>query len=190
MVISSRLNNMSNKTNLLAKILEVTKDAVITVDDDSIIVIFNKGAEEIFGYDGEEVINQTLDVILPEYVKGLHAGFVKRFDQENPVEAERVSHPPDNFGDYHNSFSTDCFMLQGVRKDGEHFPIEATITKTVFEGEKYFTAIIRDVTERTQHIRKIEAQHAELEKYRKGAKRKWLDEVKALAETPTVLSLW
>lgn len=188
MVISKKLANKLDRDSLLAKVLEVTKDAVVVIDEDSNIMVFNHGAEEIFGYAADEVINQNLSIILPDYVKDMHAEFVKKFDREHPIEGEPVEMKPNGdikSCDYHDrnyrsSFTRECTRIHGVRKDGEVFPIDATITKLLFKGEKYFTAIIRDVSEREVHIDKIEQQQNELAAYRHQRKRELLGEMQVI----------
>ena len=144
-------------------------------------MIFNHGAEEIFGYTADEVLDLPLSIILPKYVREKHPSYVKRFDEECSVKKNGASPMSGCFN------SRSCIDISGVRKDGTEFPIEVTITKTVFEGKKFFTAIVRDITERKKHIEQIKEQQDELAQYRKTVKQRLLKEVSAIAETKTVL---
>jgi PAS domain S-box-containing protein len=117
-----------------AGILETAEDAVISVDADQRITVFNRAAEKSFGYTAAEVIGQPLELLLPDRSAASHRQLIEGFDHSS-VTARRMGELREVFG---------------RRKNGSEFPAEASISKLNLPGGKLFTAFLRDVTERKQ----------------------------------------
>ena len=113
-------------------IIEISADAIISVDAQQRIVRFNRGAEEIFGYSQSEVIGRTLDLLLPERFQGVHPQHLARFGSSD-VAARRMG---------------ERRLISGLRASGEEFPAEASISKVDVGGERIYTVVLRDITER------------------------------------------
>ncbi|MDB9512274.1 PAS domain S-box protein [Kamptonema animale CS-326] len=116
----------------LSKILDIAKDAIISVDNLQTITLFNKGAEKIFGYRAAEVLGKSLTLLLPS-----------RFDS---VYSEKFTNVPQS-GERTRRMEERNEVF-GRRKDGTVFPAEASISKLELNGEKIYTAILHDITER------------------------------------------
>lgn len=116
----------------LENILSNAAEALISVDEMQKIVLFNKAAEQIFGYRVDEVMGQPLDLLLPERFVGSHRQHIRAFAQE-PVKERRMAHRREIFGRH---------------KDGTEFPVSAGISKFSSNGQMVFTVIVEDVTER------------------------------------------
>jgi len=126
-------------------------DAIISLDESLHIVVFNAAAEQMFCCSAATVLGQPLDRFLPPSVQHLHAAFIRAFGQTGTTS--RSMH----------SLGT----LTAMRTTGEAFPIEATISQTQASGERLYTVIIRDITERTQAeetLRKTQAQLLQAQK--------------------------
>ena len=130
----------------LIDILDIAEDGIITVDARQGIVLFNRGAAELFGYAPEEVAGRPLDLLLPERFHPSHRDQVAEFG--------RAPEPARVMGARREVY--------GRRKDGAEFPAEVTISKFVADGQVFCTAIVRDVSER----RRQEAERAELDRLR------------------------
>lgn len=113
-------------------IVNIALDAIISVDEQHRIVLFNEGAERIFRYDADEVRGRPLDTLLPERFHGLHGRQLDHF-AESPTTARRMGERSE---------------IVGLRANGEEFPAEASISKMHIDGERYFTVVLRDITER------------------------------------------
>lgn len=118
--------------NRFRQILMIASDGIVGIDEDRRIVIFNQGAEAIFGYSAEEVSGQFLDLLLPSRFTAAHRRHMAEFARA-PVAARQMNQRSAVFG---------------RRKNGEEFPVEASISKIVENGKTTFMAIIRDITQR------------------------------------------
>ena len=113
-------------------------DAIITVDEDQRIIVFNAAAEKTFGTSAHDAVGQSLDRFIPERYRESHRGHIRLFGQTNVTRRA--------MGRLNTLF--------GVRASGEEFPIEASISQIEVEGKKLYTVILRDITEK----RRAEAQ--------------------------------
>jgi PAS domain S-box-containing protein len=118
------------QTNL---ILENATDGILTIDDQQRIVRFNPACEQIWGYAAEEVIGQEITMLLPEYIRKDHLGHVHRFRDSK-------------IGGVH--MEDRGLNLAGLTRDGVQFPAEVGISMNEVDGAYYYSAFIKDVTER------------------------------------------
>jgi PAS domain S-box-containing protein len=119
----------------LGAIVDSAMDAVITVDEEQKIVLFNRAAEQVFGVARERVLGTPLDRLLPARFRGGHRGHVESFGRTG-VTSRRMG---------------DVTTLWAMRPDTEEeFPIEASISQASEAGRRYYTVILRDITLRKQ----------------------------------------
>ncbi len=126
--------NLRKSEARLAGILNIAPEAIISINRDGCIQLFNQGAESIFGYDSDEIIGRHMEVLLPKALRTRHAALVEEFDRA-PEVSRRMSRRAE---------------IVGVRKDGSEFPAEASLSKLDLGGEMLFTVLLRDITERKQ----------------------------------------
>ncbi|HEX5080562.1 MAG TPA: PAS domain S-box protein, partial [Blastocatellia bacterium] len=122
----------------LAGILASAMDAIITVDQDQRVVLFNAAAERMFRCTAADALGEKLDRLIPERFREAHRGHIQVFGETNVTQRAMGS----------------VGALYGLRSDGEEFPIEASISQIDADGHKLFTAIIRDISEK----KRLEAQ--------------------------------
>jgi PAS domain S-box-containing protein len=127
-----------------AGIIAVSTDAIISLDEDQRIVMFNQGAEKVFGYTKAEVIGRPLDMLIPTRLRGRHGQHVATFIAGNATA--RV-------------MGRQTATIVGLRKNGEEFPAEAAISRLTI-GKVLLTVALRDITERKriEHEQKILAE--------------------------------
>ncbi|MGC9516782.1 MAG: PAS domain S-box protein [Methanomicrobiales archaeon] len=113
-------------------VVQTAVEAIITLSYDGNIVSWNKGAEKIFGYKEEEVTGKHITVIMP-----------KRYRQRFKESFSRFS-PSDASQEYLSKMKD----MNALRKDGSEFPFDISIVNWKAGGELFFTAIIRDISER------------------------------------------
>ena len=138
---------LARQTAHLGGIIESAMDAIVTVDEDQRICIFNPAAEDMFGYRAEDVYGEPLDVIIPEDKRSVHADHVERF-----AESGETSRHMGGLG-----------HVYGRRKNGDEFPIEASIARIEAGDDVRYMAILRDVTERVQQREALEEARREAE---------------------------
>jgi PAS domain S-box-containing protein len=119
----------------LGAIVDSAMDAVITVDEEQKIVLFNRAAEQVFRVRRDEMIGTPLDRLLPARFRGAHHGHIAGFGRTG-VTSRRM-------GDV-----TTLWALRGDESD--EFPIEASISQALEGGKRYYTVILRDITVRKQ----------------------------------------
>jgi PAS domain S-box-containing protein len=122
-----------------AGIIAMAADAIISVNVEQRITLFNAGAEAIFGYSASEVIGQPLDILMPERFRGRHHEVLRAFGQGAPISRKMGARQ----------------VLFGLRRNGEEFPAEAAISKLEVAGKVVLTVIFRDITPQKQ----VEAEH-------------------------------
>jgi PAS domain S-box-containing protein len=113
-------------------ILDTATDAILSIDENHRIVLFNNAAQQIFEYSRSEVLGKNLNLLIPQQY-GDHFMFVKRFLEEKTPKIMGKTLP-----------------LKALRKGGEEFPIELGLSYYEMKGDITFTAIIRDVTAQKQ----------------------------------------
>jgi|GEM_PF-463358 len=135
----------------LAGIINSAMDAIITLDADQQIVLFNQAAEKMFGYSVNEILGQPVDTLIPPDRRQPHRHHISQFAQTGTTARQM-----DNLGE-----------LSGYRRDGTEFPIEASISKIKTAGQTFFTIILRDITHRKEAEQAIEQHRLEIEEQQK-----------------------
>ncbi|WP_166239930.1 ATP-binding protein [Paenibacillus turpanensis] len=108
-------------------IVEMASDGIILANQSTKIITWNKGAEGLFGYTEQEAIGQDMEIIVPEHLKETYRRGVERLRATGQSMAIEMS---------------------GLRKDGTEFPAEISLNCWQTNGEYFWSAIIRDITER------------------------------------------
>ena len=127
------LNELHEEIASILRKLRFSYEAIISIDESQKIVIFNKGAEKIFGYQANEVIGKSLDILLPERFRDIHREHIERLTRSD--ENDLVMH--------HQK------AIYGLRKSNQEFPAESSIYVFSYGGERTYTAVLRDVSEAT-----------------------------------------
>ena len=116
----------------LLGIISSAMDAIITVDNDQKIIVFNRAAEQIFRCPATEAIGQAIDKFIPRRFRDAHREHIRSFGKTG-VSSRSMYSPG---------------TLMGVRADGEEFPVEATISQVKTASETLYSVILRDVSVR------------------------------------------
>jgi diguanylate cyclase (GGDEF)-like protein/PAS domain S-box-containing protein len=129
-------------TSRFRSVVDAAYDAIITIDQEHNITLFNRAAENLFGYESSEMIGQPLLKIIPEAHRGKHDAYVHQFAR-SPVVSRQM--------DERN-------RIYGLHRDGTLLPVEIAISKINVDGLLEFTAIIRDIEDRVRLMEQLEMQ--------------------------------
>jgi two-component system, LuxR family, sensor kinase FixL len=115
----------------LTALLNATPDAVVLIDGNGIIQTFNPGAEQVFGYQAEEIVGQNIALLMPAPFRANHDDYIGRYRRTG--EARFMLAPRE---------------VEACRKDGSVFPAEVSVGQVQGEGLPSFIGIIRDISTR------------------------------------------
>ena len=130
-------------TQRYSSVVATAMDAILTLDSEQRIIVFNAAAEKMFGVPAIEAIGRPLDRFLPADARTRHAGHIQRFGQSG-VTTRSMTSPA---------------MLTALRASGESFPIEATISHVTTGGQLLYTVILRDISARLraeEHLKQVQ----------------------------------
>jgi PAS domain S-box-containing protein len=116
----------------LEAVIDIAPDAVIVLDESFRIVRFNRGAERIFGWTEADMLGEPLDRLLPLALRAVHRSHMRGF-ASGPQDARRMG---------------ERRVIAGLRRNGEEFPADASISRVTVAGERTFMVMLRDVSER------------------------------------------
>lgn len=114
-------------------VMESAIDAIISADDQGRIRSWNTAATALFGHTEAEVIGRPIELIIPERFRDLHRQGIHRVTSGGPshVIGKTVE-------------------LAAIRQDGSEFPVELSLATWLLDDNRYYTGIIRDISERKQ----------------------------------------
>lgn len=119
----------------LDAVVSISADAILILDSEQRVVLYNQGAEAMFGWAQAEMLGRPHDLLVPERYRAVHRAFIARF-AEGPDQARLMGEGRP--------------LVCGLRKSGEEFPAEASISKVTVAGETLLSVCLRDVSERAR----------------------------------------
>lgn len=133
---------------LCLRIVDETPDAVIFADREGIIRLWNRGAEEMFGFSRQEALGQSLDIIVPEKLRKTH--------WDGYFEVIKTGY---------TRYGKELLAVPGLKKDGSRVSLEFSIAMLKDEAGQIegFSAVLRDVTKAWQEKKALKERLAALE---------------------------
>ena len=126
------MRGLSAADQRFAGLIELSVDGIVSTDEDGIVILFNRGAERMFGYERFEVIGQPLRMLLAEHHRDAHDRHMRAF-RAGRADAGRMAAGR---------------VVTALAKDGTEFPIEASISRLELERGAVLSVILRDASER------------------------------------------
>jgi len=117
----------------LRAIFDTAVNGIITIDEAGLIESYNTSAARIFGYDPEEVIGKNLNLLMPEPYHSQHDGYIHNYINTGIARVIGIGQE-----------------TKGQRKDGTIFPMELAVSEVILNERRWFTGVIRDITERVE----------------------------------------
>jgi len=130
-------------------VFDAVKDAMITIDENGRITLFNPAAEEMFGWNNEEISGKPVELIMPEKYREKHGESVRSYFS--------TGKPDGAIGK--------TLELRGRRKDGSLFPLELSLSAGQNRNEKFALGVIRDITLRKRAEEELIRKNAELDEF-------------------------
>jgi PAS domain S-box-containing protein len=130
----------------LHSVMQSTDEGIISLNSQGKVMLWNAGAEALFGFTMEEMKGQTLECIIPERFRLAH--------QQGILRASRAGG---------KTVGGEMFELMGLRRDGSEFPLELSLGYWHKHGEIFFTGIVRDITARKETEQALRRRERELQ---------------------------
>ncbi len=125
---------------LLREIFSASPDAIIVIDESHCIVQTSPAVTTLFGYEPDELIGQSIDVLVPDSRRDLHGDHLRRFFESPHPREMGVG-----------------LDLAGRRNDGAELPIDVSLTPVKVGGDLYVAAFVRDARERRRAVDRLNA---------------------------------
>lgn len=127
----TRVQELAEAEERMRSVLNHVVDGIITIDETGRVESFNPAAERIFGYAATEVIGLNVRILMPEPYHNEHDGYISNYLRSGQAKIIGIGRE-----------------VVGRRKDASTFPMELAVSEFRIEGRRYFTGIVRDITER------------------------------------------
>ena len=126
-------------------VIDSAVDAIIVIDAQGRIEVFNRAAEQMFGYTGVEVIGRNISMLMPEPDRSRHDGYLARYLQTGERRIIGIGR-----------------SVTARRKNGQLMPVHLSVGEMDVDGEKHFTGILHDLSRRTEleeRLREVDVEH-------------------------------
>jgi PAS domain S-box-containing protein len=126
-------------------VIDHVLDGIIAIEESGRIESFNHAAEELFGYAASEVIGRNIRMLMPEPYRGEHDEYLRNYITTGRAKVIGIGRE-----------------VEGLRKDGSTFPLELGVSEFHVGEQRFFSGIVRDLTERKRHEAALRAGEARL----------------------------
>jgi PAS domain S-box-containing protein len=126
--------------NLIGAIFSASPDAVVVINASGVIVLSSPAVEHLFGYFPEELIGETIELLVPNDLRHRHSGHIRAF-----------------FASPHARQMGAGLELLGLHRNGETFAVDVSLTPVMVRDEPYVAAFVRDSRERQRGIDRLHA---------------------------------
>jgi len=144
---------LKESEELFRSVAQTANDAFISLQSDRKVIFWNTMAGRIFGYSPEEMLGRDAIALIPprfkgDYIEGLNRVVLSMQSHDRDREASEIGR---------------TIEMMGLKKDGAEFPMELSLSAWEAEGKRYFTMIVRDITERLRAEEALVANRAKSE---------------------------
>lgn len=147
--ITARERRIKEREEEYRRLLESAPDAIISATRDGRIASWNRAAEDIFGYEKEEIVGKPISMIIADSEREKHERGFQNFIKTGKIIKRR-------------------FESQGMRKNGEIFPVEVSLYAEASGPGYNCTAIIRDISEKKKIENELKERLSELEEFHRA----------------------
>lgn len=116
-----------------------SNDVIVSIDENSTIQSINPTVADMFGYDPDELVGSSVTRLMPDHLAGKHRSGLERYLESGEQTVD-----------------WNGFEVTGVRADGTEIPLSASFCEVEYEGERFFSGFLRDISQRKQRERELE----------------------------------
>lgn len=137
----------SSRESLLYKaVLQQSHDGIVIINNKGIIQKVNPATQRIFGYSEEELLDHNISMLMPDHHAREHDKYLEKYTQTR-----------------HENILNRHVKLTAVRKSGEHFPIDLSVSEIICENEQLFSGLIKDISTEEKAKQQLESSYQLLE---------------------------
>jgi two-component system sensor kinase FixL len=136
--LRARDRSLIQQTRRMNAIMETAADGIVTIDTAGTILSMNPVTEELFGYDRTEMIGRNVTILMPSPHRDQHDGYLEAYLETGLARIIGIGRE-----------------AEGRRKDGTTFPVDLAVSEVRIGDERFFTGILRDISERKQSEQKL-----------------------------------
>jgi diguanylate cyclase (GGDEF)-like protein/PAS domain S-box-containing protein len=145
---SEMLPEVGPNTSRYRALVDLAYDAIVTMDQQHNITLFNRAAESLFGYTAAEVLGRPVVTLLPEKFRAAHPRKVQNFSDSYQPKVRQATPPK----------MDDSNSVFGRHRNGSTIPVEIAVSKIDLHGATEFMAVVRDITDRAQLMTLLKTQ--------------------------------
>jgi two-component system sensor kinase FixL len=134
------LDPKDRAAQVLRALIDSAVDGIIVIDAHGLIETFNPAAERLFGYRQNEVVGRNVTMLMPSPYREEHDGYLSRYQQTGRARIIGIGRE-----------------VTGLRQDGTTFPVHLSVGEMIVGGDRKFTGIVHDLTERAKLIEQLRA---------------------------------
>lgn len=146
--MNERKEDTALHSALLESILNNIVDGLITIDELGIVQSYNKACVKIFGYAADEVVGRNVKMLMPQSYAVDHDQYIANYRDTGRPRIIGIGRE-----------------VEGKRKDGSIFPLDLSVAEVKVGGKRFFSGIVRDITERKSAEDRLMRSNQELEQF-------------------------
>jgi len=123
----------TNQTERLSAIINTTVDGIIVIDGRGLIESINPAGQRLFGYSEQELVGQNVSILMPAPFHDEHDQYLERYQKTGAAKVIGTGR-----------------QVRGLRKDGSIFPLHLSVGEMHIDGERKYTGVLHDLTQRVQ----------------------------------------
>ena len=139
--VDARTADLQDLNARLLSIINSAVDGIVVIDGRGHVESFNPGAERLFGYAQAEVVGRNVSLLMPSPYHDEHDGYLARYHATGKPKIIGIGRE-----------------VRGQRKDGSTFPLHLSVGEMTIGGERKFTGILHDLSERVRMEERLRAQ--------------------------------
>ena len=141
--VGARAADLRDSNERLRSIIDSAVDGIIVIDARGQVEAFNRGAERLFGYPESEVVGRNVSMLMPSPDHDAHDGYLARYLETGSAKIIGIGR-----------------QVTGRRRDGTTFPLHLSVGEMSIQGERKFTGMLHDLTERMRLDAELRASEA------------------------------